>query len=82
MRLRAPGRLCPSSALAGGDCNNDLLCGPWYLNLNNVASNSNWNIGASPCYSKNARPTQGRKCAGTSSPLGENYPDEGGLSKL
>lgn len=35
-------------ALAGGGCGSDLLCGPWYLDLGNVASDSDWGIGASP----------------------------------
>lgn len=34
-------------ALAGGNCNNGARCGARYLNLNNLASRANWNIGAS-----------------------------------
>jgi hypothetical protein len=37
-------------ALFGGNCNNGLQCGPFYVNLNNTASNANWNIGARHSY--------------------------------
>ena len=33
-------------ALVGGNWNNGALCGPFYCNLNNAASNSNTNIGS------------------------------------
>ena len=33
-------------AIVGGNWNNTLLDGPFYANLNNTASNSNWNNGA------------------------------------
>ena len=39
-------------ALRGGNCNNDLKVGAFYCNLNNHASNSNWNIGAAESYLK------------------------------
>ena len=38
----------PRVALRGGNCNNGANCGFRYVNVNNTASNSNWNIGASP----------------------------------
>lgn len=34
-------------ALFGGNLNNGRLCGAFYVNLNNVAGNARWNIGAS-----------------------------------
>lgn len=34
------------AALVGGRWNNALQCGPRYVNLNNVASNTNANIGS------------------------------------
>ena len=37
-------------ALCGGNWNNDLNCGPFYVNLNNTASNSNSNNGAALPY--------------------------------
>jgi len=37
----------------GGNCNNTLLCGPFCSNLNNAASNANWNIGAAHSYQGN-----------------------------
>ena len=37
-------------AYRGGNSNNDAQCGAFYLNLNNTASNANWNIGASQSY--------------------------------
>ena len=37
-------------AIVGGNSTNGLLCGPWAVNLNNAASNANWNIGASIFY--------------------------------
>lgn len=37
-------------ALVGGNCNNGSNCGADYVNLNNAASNANWNIGASRFY--------------------------------
>ena len=39
-----------SFALRGGNCNNDLKVGALYCNLNNEASNANWNIGAAESY--------------------------------
>nr|DAP78226.1 MAG TPA: hypothetical protein [Caudoviricetes sp.] len=33
-------------SLAFGNCNNGLNAGPRTRNLNNVAGNANWNIGA------------------------------------
>lgn len=39
--------LLPAVALVGGYCNNGANCGADYVNLNNSASNANWNIGAS-----------------------------------
>lgn len=37
-------------AFVGGNWNNDLMCGPFYANLNNTASNSNSNNGAALSY--------------------------------
>ena len=37
-------------AYHGGNSNNDAQCGTFYLNLNNTASNANWNIGTSQSY--------------------------------
>lgn len=34
----------------GGNSNNGAHCGAFYVNLNNTASNSNWNIGAAQSY--------------------------------
>ncbi len=34
----------------GGNSNNGLLDGPFYVNLNNAPSNANWNIGAANSY--------------------------------
>ena len=36
-----------SVAIAGGNSNNGFKCGARYLNVNNLASKANWNIGAS-----------------------------------
>ena len=33
-----------------GNCNNDLIDGPAYVNLNNEASNANWNCGVGRAY--------------------------------
>lgn len=38
----------PRVAIRGGNCNNGGNAGFRYVNVNNAASNSNWNIGASP----------------------------------
>ena len=40
----------PRVAIRGGNCNNGANCGFRYVNVNNTASNSNWNIGASPVF--------------------------------
>ena len=40
----------PRVAIAGGNCNNGSNCGFRYVNVNNEAGNSNWNIGASPVF--------------------------------
>lgn len=40
----------PRVALRGGNCNNGVNAGFRYVNVNNAASNSNWNIGASPVF--------------------------------
>ena len=40
------GALRPVFSLRGGNCNNGSKCGR-YVNVNNAASNANWNIGAS-----------------------------------
>lgn len=40
----------PRVALVGGNCNNGANDGFLYVNVNNDASNSNWNIGASPIF--------------------------------
>ena len=37
-------------AIVGGNCNNGANCGFRYVNVNNTASNTNWNIGASPIF--------------------------------
>ena len=37
-----------ANAYHGGNSNNTAHVGTWYLNLNNTASNANWNIGACP----------------------------------
>nr|DAF64530.1 MAG TPA: hypothetical protein [Myoviridae sp. ctu6J18] len=37
---------CVAVALVGGNTNNGANCGA-YVNLNNTASNANWNIGGS-----------------------------------
>lgn len=37
-----------ADAYHGGNSNNTAHVGTWYLNLNNTASNANWNIGAAP----------------------------------
>lgn len=37
-------------AIVGGNCDNGAQCGR-YLNVNNVAGNARWNIGASLCLS-------------------------------
>ena len=44
------GVLLRLGAYRGGNCNNDLKVGAFYCNLNNTASNTNWNIGASVSY--------------------------------
>lgn len=45
-----PGR---SNANRGGNCNTTVgQDGTFYVNLNNTASNTNWNIGASQSYQK------------------------------
>jgi len=36
----------PAVPIVGGNCDNGAKCGR-YLNVNNVAGNANWNIGAS-----------------------------------
>ena len=41
---------CPTRALVGGNCNNSFLCGAFALNLNNTASNTNWNNGTALTY--------------------------------
>ena len=37
-------------AIVGGNWNNDLPAGPFYVNLNNAPSNSNSNIGVAQSY--------------------------------
>ena len=37
-------------AIVGGNWNNDLQAGPFYVNLNNAPSNSNSNIGVAQSY--------------------------------
>jgi hypothetical protein len=40
-----------SNANRGGNCNTTVgNGGAFYVNLNNTAANSNWNIGAAPSY--------------------------------
>ena len=43
----------PRVAIRGGNCNNGGNAGFRYVNVNNAASNSNWNIGASPVSRNN-----------------------------
>lgn len=38
----------PRVTLCGGNCNNGSNCGSRYVNVNNTATSSYWNIGASP----------------------------------
>jgi len=47
--LTAGALTCAITAVAirFGNCNNDLIDGVGALNLNNAATNANWNIGAS-----------------------------------
>lgn len=72
-------------AIVGGNWNNDLNAGPFYINLNNTPDNTNTNIGAAlsyprePSYMSNAvhiaaERSKGRGFTGLSlsSPLGEN----------
>ena len=42
-------------AYHGGNTDNSSNCGAWYLNLNNTASNTNWNIAAAPSSQKPKR---------------------------
>lgn len=37
-------------AHVGGNANNGTNCGPGYVNLNNTASNANWNIAPGISY--------------------------------
>ena len=37
-------------AIVGGNWNNDLNAGPFYINLNNTPDNTNTNIGAALSY--------------------------------
>lgn len=41
---------CARVPLRGGNSNNGVKDGAFYVNLNNDASNANWNIGASLTY--------------------------------
>ena len=72
-------------AIVGGNWNNDLNAGPFYINLNNTPDNTNTNIGAALSYSTQsfyssnavhiaAERSKGWGFAGLSlsSPLGEN----------
>lgn len=61
-------------AFVGGNYNNDLKAGSFYVNLNNDASNSNSNNGAALSYSKIFLKVVMRlsQCRVLSSPLGEN----------
>lgn len=58
--------------IVGGNCNNGSKCGR-YWNLNNTASNANWNIGASQTL------IMMLKCNPRSSALAENYRKRRGL---
>lgn len=42
-------------AIVGGNCNNGLHCGALCSNVNNLASNTNWNVGATKSYSSMER---------------------------
>ena len=59
-------------ALVGGNWNNTLLEGAFYVNLNNTVSNSNTNNGAVQSYLFSELITKSHIC---SSPLGENKLD-------
>ena len=39
-----------ANAIVGGNWNNDLNWGPFYINLNNTPDNTNTNIGAALSY--------------------------------
>lgn len=58
-------------AIRGGNCNNDANCGR-YVNLNNTATNTNWNIGAAV----NSYHILILKCPLHSLPLGKNRLNE------
>ncbi len=49
-------------AIVGGNCNNGLLCGASTLNVNNLVSNSNWNIGAAHSYPIHGTINQRYRC--------------------
>lgn len=56
-------------AIVGGNCNNGRQCGALCSNVNNLASNTNWNVGATKSYSSIGTTT---KCTIFSSALAEN----------
>ena len=58
MYNRLWGMLC-DPALFGGNWNNTLLCGRFYVNLNNTASNTNTNNGAAHLILKVSHAMQG-----------------------
>lgn len=58
MYNRLWGMLC-DPALFGGNWNNTLLCGGFYVNLNNTASNTNTNNGAAHLILKVSQTMQG-----------------------
>ena len=68
-------------AYHGGNSNNDANVGTWYLNLNNTASNTNWNIGAAHSWLATSnhelcpRSHMTTKCPLSPRPLGQNELD-------
>ena len=69
----------PRVALVGGNCNNGRKAGAFYVNVNNAASNRNWNIGASPVF---PRKNISISRIHNSSPHGENESTRGHLVGL
>ena len=61
-------------AIVGGNWNNDLNAGPFYINLNNTPDNTNTNIGAAlsyprePSYMSNAVHIAAERSKGGASP--------------
>ena len=74
MYNRLWGMLC-DPALFGGNWNNTLLCGGFYVNLNNTASNTNTNNGAAHLILKSLSYNAGHIAAqgAVTTPLGGNH---------